>query len=166
MPFAVLVIGAIILIAAFNNSFSDLATELEQDLPGFFKWMLAIVVILGIGYAPGMKVPSRWIMGLVALVIVLTQWSKFQAAFTSATQGSGSGSTVGAGAPDPTAAYVASGGTSGTPTASEIAGASSTASGATAPTQLASAAATLAANPLNPNSYIGLAAGFGGLANG
>jgi hypothetical protein len=74
MPFIAIVIGAIMIVAAFNNTQGQLATALETDIPGFFKWGVAIVAILGLGYIPGLTQISRWLLGLVVLVVVLTQY--------------------------------------------------------------------------------------------
>jgi hypothetical protein len=158
MPVAIVVVGVILAVAAWNNSFSALATELETDIPGYMKWGFAIAAILALGYIPGMKMPSRWLLALIALVYVVSQWSAIQSAFSSlaSTMQSGTATASGSGSPTPTSSYVAS----NAPAAASSAGSG----GSAAPTQIASAAATLAANPLNPNAYIGLAAGFGGLA--
>jgi hypothetical protein len=168
MPFIALLIAVIIIVVAFNNQAGALATQLEGDIPGYFKWAAAIAAIVGVGFIPGLKTPSRWLLGLVLVVLLMknysTIFSGFQSFLTSTPTATSSTT------PNPAAAYVTSGGTSGTPTAAEIAG-----SGATSSTATASAAATgvsqtltaaqqLAANPLNPNAYVGLAAGFGGLA--
>ena len=72
MPFAILLIGAILVVTAFNNSFGTLASELESDIPPYFKWAAAIAAILGLGYIPGLRTPSRYLLGLVLLVILLT----------------------------------------------------------------------------------------------
>jgi hypothetical protein len=160
MPFMIVIVGAIIAIAAFNNAHEDLGRALKQDIPGFFKWAVAIGAILAIGFIPGMKVPSRWLIALVALIVVLTQYQNIYAGFTQFA--SGSGTPSGAGAPDPTAAYVAAAGQGGTPTQAQIAG-DPAGSGTGAPTATQVASTVAAFNPLNPNSYVGLAAGFGGL---
>lgn len=76
MPFIAIIIGAIIIIAAFQGTHTALAQNLEKDIPGFFKWAAAIAVILGIGYIPGLKTPTRWLLGLVALVVLLTQYQQ------------------------------------------------------------------------------------------
>lgn len=159
MPFIVVLVGALIAIAAFNNAHQDLGHALQTDVPAYFKWAIAIAAILGLGYIPGMKVPSRWLIALVALVVVLTNYQTILAGFTQFA--SSSPGPVGAGSPDPTSAYVASGGASGTPTTAQVAG---NATAAPATQAGIAAASAVAANPLNPNTYIGLAAGFGGLA--
>jgi hypothetical protein len=105
MPFAVLLIGAILIIVAFNNSASALASQLEGDVPGYFKWAAAIAAILGIGYLPGMRTPSRYLLGLVLLVVLLKNYTTIYSGFqTFLTSG---GATTGAGAaqPTPTASY-------------------------------------------------------------
>jgi hypothetical protein len=159
MPFIVIVIGALIAIAAFNETHGDLAKALESDIPGYFKWGIAIAAILGLGYIPGFDKPSRWLMALVALVVVLTNWQQMIDGFTQFAQAD---PTAGSGGQDPTTAYVTSAGQGGTPTATQIAGESGAAGGGGG-TQVAGGS-TPSFNPLNPNSYIGLAAGFGGLA--
>jgi hypothetical protein len=152
MPFIVILIGAIIAIAAFNDSHRTLALQLQQDIPGYFKWAAAIAAILGLGFVPGLKIPSRYLLGLVALVVVLTNYKQIFAGFTQFADAANV--PTGTGAADPTSAYVQSGGTGGLPTQAQISGIATPGSTATA----------AAANPLNPNSYVGLAAGFGGLA--
>lgn len=157
MPFVALIVGVILVVVAFNNSAGALVTELEQDVQGYFKWAAAITAILALGYIPGLRTPSRWLLGLVALVVVLTQWSNIQAGFSAFTSNPGSASGQGQAQPTPTQSYTqtnapAAAATSGTSTAS-----------ATAP---ATAASLIAANPLSPSSYLqaaGIAGGFGGI---
>ena len=69
MPVLILAIGALVLLTAIHNSFGDLATALETDIPGYFHWALAIVAILALGYIPILRTPSRVLLGLVALVL-------------------------------------------------------------------------------------------------
>jgi hypothetical protein len=120
MPFVAILIGAVVLIAAFNNSHATLAHELEQDIPGYFKWAVAIAAILGLGFIPGMKVPSRWLIALVAVVVVLNNYQQILSGFTGFAQASPA--PTGSGAADPTSAYVQSGGQGGTPSQQQIAG--------------------------------------------
>jgi hypothetical protein len=157
MPFVAIVIGAIIAIAAFNNTHGDLGTALKNDVPAYFKWAIAIAAVLGLGYVPGMKTPSRYLMALVIIVLFFNNWQSIVAGFQGFAQGSPA--PTGAPAPDPTAAYATSGGKGGTPSQQQISG--NTGAGATA---AAGGSGGSAFAGLNPNSYIGLAAGFGGLA--
>lgn len=158
MPFFILLFGVLLVVVAYNNSAGALASELETDLQGYFKWAAAIVAILALGYIPGMKTPSRYLLGLVALVVVLTQWSNIQSGFTAFTSNPGSASGTGQAQATPTASYVAS-------NAPAAATASNTATASAAAP--ATAASLIAANPLSPSSYLAasnLFGGFGGHA--
>jgi hypothetical protein len=169
MPFAALLIGAILIVVAFNNSFGQLATQLESDIPGYFKWAAAIAAILALGYIPGMRTPSRYLLALVLMVIVLANWSQIQAGFTSFASSGGASTGAGAGAANPSAAYTANPATTTTPTASQVAGGSGTTSAGVAasatPQGLVSAATAIASNPLSPSSYLSAfgSSGFGGI---
>ena len=156
MPFAAILIGAIIVIAAINNSHGALAQELETDIPGYFKWAVAIAAILSLGFAPGMKVPSRWLLALVLVVLVLTNYQNILAGFTGFA--SSNVTAGGGGAAQPAAGYVSN--PQSTPTQSEISGSSSSAQ-----TSVASAATKQAAiNWLDPASYT-RSIGFGGVSS-
>jgi hypothetical protein len=71
MPFALLLIGAVLIVVALNNTHAQLATQLESDVPGFFRWGAAIVALLALGYIPGLRTPSRWLLALVVVVLVV-----------------------------------------------------------------------------------------------
>lgn len=159
MPFAALLIGVLLVVVAFNNSFTALTTELETDIPAAFKWLAAIAAILALGYIPGMKTPSRYLLGLVALVVILTNWSQIQSGFTSFASSGGTATSAGAGAANPSASYTATyAPAAASTTAATSTSATTTAAGAT--TAL-TGAQQLAANPLNPNAYTNLITGFG-----
>jgi hypothetical protein len=71
MPFALLLIGAVLIVVALNNTHAQLATQLESDVPGYFRWGAAIVALLALGYIPGLRSPSRWLLALVVVAIVV-----------------------------------------------------------------------------------------------
>ena len=123
MPFAVLLVGAILVVVAFNNTAGNLATELEGDIPGYFKWAAAIAAILGLGYIPGMREPSRWLLGLVLLVVLLVNYQSIIAGFknflTSTPTTGGGGNT------SPTQPYATAPTSNAVPSASAIAGSGS-----------------------------------------
>jgi hypothetical protein len=106
MPVALILIGGILIVVAFQNTMGQLARELEADIPGFFVWIVAIAAILGLGYVPGLKTPSRILLGLVALVIVLTNYRQVVAGFQKFA--SSGGRQEGSDAPDPATAYASS----------------------------------------------------------
>jgi hypothetical protein len=156
MPFAALLIGALLIIVAFNNSYPALTSELETDIPGYFKWAAAIAAILALGYIPGFRTPSRYLLALVLVVIVLTNWTQIQAGFSSFASNPNTAAGTGAAQPTPAASYIAANApaASGTPSAGGATG-----------TQIASAASTIAANPLSPSAYLSAfgSSGFGGI---
>jgi hypothetical protein len=122
MPFAILLIGVLLVVVAFNNSMSTLATELETDIPPYFKFAAAIAAIVGIGYVPGLRTPSRYLLGLVLLVVLLKNYTNIYAGFQSFLTGSGTPTSAGAGAANPSAAYTANPATTTTPTQQQVAG--------------------------------------------
>jgi hypothetical protein len=142
MPFAVLLIGVILVVVAFNNSMGALASELEADIPAYFKWAAAIAAILGLGYIPGLRTPSRYLLGLVLLVVLLVNYQQIIAGFKNFLTGSGAPTGVGAGTASPSTAYATNPATTSPPTAAQITG---NASGATTlvPGQLTSDPSTL-----------------------
>jgi hypothetical protein len=105
MAVVLLIFGAIIAVAAFNNAQGTLATELEQDVPPFIKWLLAVGAIGGIGFIPGMEKISRWLLALVFLVIFLKNYSAIYAGFQ-ALGGAATATTTTASA-TPASAYTA-----------------------------------------------------------
>jgi hypothetical protein len=103
MPFIFLLIGAVLLVAAIRNTHGDLGTALTNDVPGFFRWALAILVIGGLGFVPGMRPISRWLLALVIVVIVLTNYQRALAGLTSLVRSPPAG---GPAATSPSQAYV------------------------------------------------------------
>jgi hypothetical protein len=83
MPFILIIIGALLLISAVRNTYGDLATALEADVPPYAKWALAIVGTGSLGYVPGMREISRWLLALVIIVIVLKNYQAILNGFTS-----------------------------------------------------------------------------------
>lgn len=126
MPFLLLLIGAVIFVAAYQNTHGELAAQLGQDVPPFLKWGMAIAAVGALGFVPGMRDLSRWLLALVLVVIVLTNYKQIIAGLQSI------GST-GGGEPQPTAASQAAAGQ--VPTQAAISGGGSgtlVAGGATA----------------------------------
>lgn len=105
MPFLLVIIGALLIVAAFNNSQMALASALEQDVPPFLKWAAAIAAIGAIGWIPGMQVLSRWLLALVLVVIVLSNYQQALAGFQSVAQSTQAGG--GGGQPTPAQTYAA-----------------------------------------------------------
>jgi hypothetical protein len=170
MPFVVILVGVILVVAAWNETHGDLGKALQADVPGYFKWGAALAAIAGLGFVPGLKTPSRWLLALVLLVIFLHNYNSILAGFKNFAQ-SGAQPTGTAGT-DPTAAYTANPTATPLPTESQIAGEGGGGGGAAGGTgtmiaSASSAANTVLANPTNPQSYItALESGFGGASFG
>jgi hypothetical protein len=89
MAIVLIIVAAIMIVVAFNNTHAELATMLENDVPAYFKWGLALAIILGLGYIPGFAKPSRWLFGLVLLVLVLVNYEKIIGGIKAFASGSG-----------------------------------------------------------------------------
>lgn len=95
MPFALLIIGAVMVVAAVKNTQGNLATLLKGDFTGpnnFIYWMVAILIIGAVGYIPKLKPLSVGFLGLVVLVLFLAKGDPSKAAggfFEKFTQGIG-----------------------------------------------------------------------------
>lgn len=83
MPLLFLVAGLILIVTAIRGTTSSFASRLSGDVSsaGFLKWLAAILVIGALGYAPPLKEPSRYLLALVALVILLTNGAGFISQF-------------------------------------------------------------------------------------
>lgn len=164
MPFILIIVAGLMIMAAWNNSVGNLMTELETDVPGFLKWFLALAVVGGLGYVPGMERFSKMLLGLVMLVLVLSNWTQILAGFQALQQG-GAAATPGATNPDPTAAYLAN---PNNPqiTQAEISGTAASSSSAQLVNVNAAAQQPAVTSPygaFDPNQFVAeFAAGFGG----
>lgn len=157
MPFFILLVGVVIIIAAFNNTHSDLAHALQHDMAGFFPWAAAIGIILSLGFIPGMKIPARWLLALVAVVIVVKNYQVIISGVTDFTKTAAAQTGEGTPAPVPTSSFTGDPNTSTLPTPQQISGSSDN---AVQPSPDLMEAALL--NPLNPSSYVTAALeGFG-----
>lgn len=171
MPFVILMIGIILVVVAYQGTHTQLLTALKQDLPGFFKWALAISAIMALGYVPGMQKPSRYLLGLVLLVIFLTNYTNILNGFTSLA-GTGQASTdAGSTSPaatNPTATYSQS----FAPGAAAAAGETGTTGGSATTVAVAANGAPsvgLSLHYSDPNTYVAAyvspsSLGFGGVA--
>jgi hypothetical protein len=77
MPFFLLGIGMIFLVAAIRGNQADLINLLKDDFSGannFFIWVLAIVVIVALGNIKAIRPISDAFLGLVILVIIVANY--------------------------------------------------------------------------------------------
>ena len=82
--------------------------QLGADIPGFFVWAIAIAAILGLGYIPGFRTPSRWLLALVVLVIVLTQYRQVISGFTTFASTGAAATSAGTPTADPASTFASS----------------------------------------------------------
>jgi hypothetical protein len=76
VPFLIILVGAVVMITAFRDTHGSLATALETDIPKFATWALAIVGVAAIGWVPGLRPISRWLLALVVVVLVVRNYDK------------------------------------------------------------------------------------------
>lgn len=108
MAFLVIMIGAVLGMVAYNDTQDQLATDLEQDLPGFLKWFAAVVGIAVLGFIPGLQRFSRMLLALVIVVIFLKNYQTILKSFTSLSGEAPSASAIAQQTPvTPEAAYSA-----------------------------------------------------------
>lgn len=76
MPFALLIIGLVLLTTAVRGTQDDLFTLVKKDFTGqnnFIYWVVSILIIGSLGYVPKLKSFSVAFLGLVIIVLVLTK---------------------------------------------------------------------------------------------
>lgn len=79
MPLALVTIGIVFVVVAYNGTFTDLFAQLEQDLTGqFLYWLFAVIIVGMIGYIPGWEKPSRMFLALIILGLILANGGVFQ----------------------------------------------------------------------------------------
>lgn len=74
MPFALLIIGVVLLIAGVRNTQDTLFTLVRGDFSGsgnFIFWLAAILIIGAVGYIPKLKPISTAFLALVVVVLFL-----------------------------------------------------------------------------------------------
>lgn len=106
MPFALLVVGAVLLIASVRGTQDDLFKLVKDDFTGsnnFIFWLVSIFAIGALGYVPKLKPFSNALLALVVIVLVVAKgnpnnvgggfFSQFAKAVNSTTAASSSNAT-------------------------------------------------------------------------
>ncbi len=97
MPYALILVGAILLVAGIRNTYGDLWTLVQGDFTaqgGFLVWVAAIAVVGGIGYIPKLKPLSVAFMTLLLLVLVLSHSGVFAQLQSFIQSGAGAGNAT------------------------------------------------------------------------
>ena len=85
MPLLLILAGLVLVVTAIRGTTGALATQLAQDVTGgFIVWLAALGLIGALGFIPGLRTPSRYLIALVALVIMLASGSGFLSKFVTA----------------------------------------------------------------------------------
>jgi hypothetical protein len=75
MPFALLAMGLLLVITAYNNTQAILSAQLKKDISGttgFIYWIAAIVIVGAIGYIKPLETVSRVFLALILVILLLT----------------------------------------------------------------------------------------------
>jgi hypothetical protein len=78
MALLFVIVGAILAIAAVNGREGDLFQAIGEDVPPVAEQIAAILLIGLLGFIPNMRTPSRALMALVILVILLDEQGAWQ----------------------------------------------------------------------------------------
>lgn len=82
MPFALVTIGLLLVITGFQNTYSQLGSQIAKDFTGpanFTYWIIALGVVGALGYNDSLKPFSRAFMALIVVVIFLSNKGFFAA---------------------------------------------------------------------------------------
>lgn len=94
MALVALIIGAVLIVAAFRNSQGALAAQLGADVPGFVVWAAAIVAVGVVGMIPALRPFSKGLLILVVVVLLLTNYQAILAGFSGAVRSGQTGGTA------------------------------------------------------------------------
>ena len=81
MPFALVLIGLMLIVAGARDTQTQLATQLSNDFTGqnsFLYWVAGIGVVGTLGYVPKLQTFSRVAMALILIVLILSNGGFFQ----------------------------------------------------------------------------------------
>lgn len=89
-----ILIAAMLITAAVRDTQGDLFSALQQDVPSFVIWAAALVAIGAIGFVPGLKTPSRFLLALIIVVLVVNNYQKIISGFSHGVTGVQSAATT------------------------------------------------------------------------
>lgn len=80
MPFALIIVGIVLLIVAVRNRVQPFFAQVSGDLwnngnlkGGFVAWAIALLIVGVVGYLPSLQKLSRAFLVLIVIAIVLSQ---------------------------------------------------------------------------------------------
>lgn len=90
MIFGIGIIGLLLIASAMRNTEHELGQLIQGDFlgtGGFITWAGAILAIGALGYLPELRTPSRYMLGLLATVLIVRNggvWDQAQASLQQA----------------------------------------------------------------------------------
>lgn len=75
MPFIMITLGLLLIVTTFRGTVFDLGRLILGDFtgqPNFFYWIAALFVIGALGYVDELRGPSRMMLALVLIVLILS----------------------------------------------------------------------------------------------
>lgn len=85
MAFLLVLFGGVLVDVGIRNTADQLGALLKSDVPGFVPWAGAMFIIGMLGYIKTLRTPSHILLGLVILVLFLSNhgiFANLQQAFT------------------------------------------------------------------------------------
>lgn len=80
-------IAALLIVSALRDTQGDLFAALREDVPAFGTWAAAIIALGVIGFIPGFRPVSRYLLALVIVVLVVNNYQSISKGFESAWKG-------------------------------------------------------------------------------
>jgi hypothetical protein len=154
MPLVLIFVAVILLVVAYQNTVSSFASNLGTDAAGFAKWFVALALVAGLQWVPGLERMGKWLLGLILLVLVLKNYTTVFKGFTDLASAAGSAPAA---VQTPASAYVANPSNPNITTA-EVTGTSSS----TGSTSQVASAVSGALGSYNPQTLVNQFSGFGG----
>jgi len=111
VPFVLLIVGVLIIVVAIRNTQNQLGALVVNDFTGpgnFFYWIAAIFIIGALGYVDELKAPSRAMLALILIALLISNRGFFNSFVAQLSAGSAQPPPPGPPMPKP-----ASGGGSG-----------------------------------------------------
>ncbi len=90
MPYAILAIGLVLVVSAFQGTTAALGKELRDDFTGpgnFFFWIASVVAVGAVGYYTPAQRFAKLFLVLILLAMVLSNRGVFAQAHTALVQG-------------------------------------------------------------------------------
>ena len=81
MPYALVIIGLLMIITGINNTYAQFATQLQTDFGGsrgFIVWAIALAAVGALGYINDLRQFSHYFMALILISFVLSNKGVFQ----------------------------------------------------------------------------------------